>query len=59
MMLDPFIDFGMMAVKQLTPLVAWVFIWAAIYAALERVFPRLGGPPATPIETIVLQKVGD
>jgi hypothetical protein len=40
-------------------LVAWVFIWAAIYAALERVFPRLGGPPTTPIETIVLQKVGD
>ena len=31
----------------------------AIYAALDRVFPRLAGPTTTPVETIVLQKVGD
>jgi hypothetical protein len=58
-MFEPFVDFGMMAVKQLSPLMAWVFIWAAIYGALERVFPRLGGPATSPIETIVLQKAGD
>jgi hypothetical protein len=37
-------DFVIIAAKQLSGLMAWVFIWAAIYAGLERRFPRLAGP---------------
>jgi hypothetical protein len=44
-MLAVLIDFGITALKGAGPLVLWVFIWSAIYAGLERIYPRLGGRP--------------
>jgi hypothetical protein len=40
-------DFAILAVRQCGPLVLWVLILSTFYAGLERVFPRLGGPPAS------------
>ena len=38
------IDFGITAIQKAGPLVIWVFVWSAIYAGLEQMFPWLGGP---------------
>jgi hypothetical protein len=42
--MDLIFNFVIVAAKQLSGLMAWVFVWAAIYAGLERLFPRLAGP---------------
>jgi hypothetical protein len=37
------VEFSIIAVKQVGPLVLWVLVLSAFYAGLERIFPRLGG----------------
>jgi hypothetical protein len=41
------IEFLIIAVRQVGPLLLWVLIFSAIYAGLEQIFPRLGGPPGS------------
>jgi hypothetical protein len=41
------IEFSVIAVKQVGPLVLWVLIFSAFYAGLEQIFPRLGGAPSS------------
>lgn len=41
------IEFSIIAMKQVGPLVMWVLIFSAFYAGLEQLFPRLGGSPGS------------
>ena len=41
------VEFSIVAVTQAGLLVLWVLIFSVMYSGLERIFPRLGGPPSS------------